>query len=376
MIMAEISRTDYRVRVKVCTETYSNGCKRYPNNSLKPIGLLHEYGENETMLFGLLTGSYNNNMSGGVLRKVVSSFKNEVDITTGQFTANATIVKALDSLRIRDFENGNTSNEYRGGWVTTRSMTEGEFIDWGNPIGEMMYESLRYFAGKSSATSAFATSGSYDGRVGLPVATWDDPYAATSTAKAHWCARPSMLVVSGINPSFDSDQVPGCYSGFGSFSGDLSGLDAATLGQTITNGETGVTGNRYIGQSGATYDGAPTAKNVTSLGNIRGLAPEEPTKKGSYYSASVAYFGKSTDLRTDLTGSQKVDTYSVVLSSPLPHIKAKTTTGSVITLVPFAKSVDGYSISSNKNDFQPTDQIVDFYVDTIANSTDSSRPRL
>ncbi len=115
VLRAEIRRRfadDYTVRVEVCTETYSNGCKRYPNNSLKPIGLLHEYGENGTMLFGLLTGSYNKNMSGGVLRKVVSSFADEVDIPQG-FSPNATIVRALDNLRIRDFDNGTTGNSYR-----------------------------------------------------------------------------------------------------------------------------------------------------------------------------------------------------------------------------------------------------------------------
>ncbi|AFL74092.1 Tfp pilus assembly protein, tip-associated adhesin PilY1 [Thiocystis violascens DSM 198] len=366
-----VDRDDYTVRVEVCTGTYSGGCKRYPNGSLKPIGLLHEYGENDTMLFGLLTGSYNKNKSGGVLRKVVSSFKSEVNANTGQFiAADATIVNALNNLRIRDFNNNRSDNAYRGGWVTTRAMNEGEFIDWGNPTGEMMYETLRYFAGKASATTAFATTGGYDAQLGLPVATWDDPYDRTnSAAKAHWCARPNMMVVSGINPSFDSDQVPG--TAFGSFSDSLGSLNVATVAQTITTGETGITGMRFIGQSGTEYDGAPTAKNVASLGTIRGLAPEEPTKQGSYYSAAVAHYGKITDLRT-LTGTQTVDTYSVVLSSPLPRIEAKTTSGSIITLVPFAKSVGGESISNTKGQFQPTNQIVDFYVDTIVNTSGSS----
>lgn len=364
------TRTDYSVRVLVCTANYNNGCKRYPNGNLKPYGLLHEYGENESMYFGLLTGSYNKNMSGGVLRRVVSSFKAEVDQTTGRFTANATIVNALNSLRIRDFNNGNTSNQYRGGWVTTRAMTEGEFVDWGNPIGEIMYEALRYFAGKKAATSDFQTSGSHDAHLGLPVATWDDPYEAGSAASAQWCARPNMLVVSGINPSFDSDQLPG--SAFGSFSGDLTGLNVADIAQTITSHEPNIVGSRYIGQVGNDYDGAPTAKNVTSLGNIRGLAPEEPTKQGSFYSASVAHFGKTTDLRPGLTGQQTVDTYAVVLSSPLPRIEVPVG-GRTITVVPFAKSIGGSSISNTKGDFQPTNQIVDFYVDTIANSSDLDR---
>ncbi|MDO9596653.1 MAG: PilC/PilY family type IV pilus protein [Azoarcus sp.] len=362
------SRKDYTVRVEVCTATYNGGCKRYPNGGLKPTGLLHEYGESDAMMFGLLTGSYNKNMSGGVLRKVVSSFKSEVNQTTGQFAAAATIVNALDSLRIRDFNNNRTDNSYRGGWVTTRPMNEGEFVDWGNPIGEMMYEALRYFAGKKAATGAFATSGSYDGQIGLPVATWDDPYQAGSAASAQWCARPNMMVVSGINPSFDSDQVPG--SDFSSFSGDLAGLNVKDLAQTITNGEAGVAGMRYIGQSGTLYDGAPTAKSVSSLGTIRGLAPEEPTKQGSYYSASVAHFGRINSVRSDLQKStQTVDTYAVVLSSPLPRIEARTTSGSIITVVPFAKSTGGSSISNTKGNFQPTNQIVDFYVDTIVNSS-------
>ncbi|TVT56165.1 MAG: pilus assembly protein [Azoarcus sp. PHD] len=364
------SRTDYTVRVEVCTSTYNSGCKSYPNGSLKPIGLLHEYGENESMLFGLISGSYNKSMSGGVLRKVVSSFKNEVDTSTGQFTTSATIVNALNSLRIRDFNNSRNDNAYRGGWVTTRAMKEGEFVDWGNPTGEMMYEALRYFAGKKSATSNFSTSGSYDADIGLSEANWDDPYESTSAAAAQWCARPNMLVVSGINPSFDSDQLPG--TSFGSFSGDMSGMNVLDIANSITAGESGIAGSRYIGQVGTNYDGAPTAKTVTTLGNIRGLAPEEPTKQGSFYSASVAHFGKANSVRSDLKGTQTVDTYAVVLSSPLPRIEAKTSSGSRITVVPFAKSVGGSSISNSKGSFQPTNQIVDFYVDTIANSSGAS----
>jgi type IV pilus assembly protein PilY1 len=40
----------------------------------------------------------------------------------------------------------------------------------------------------------------------------------------------------------------------------------------------------------------------------------------------------------------------------------------VITLIPFAKSVSGGDISNTKGAVQPTNQIVDFYVETIANS--------
>ena len=45
---------------------------------------------------------------------------------------------------------------------------------------------------------------------------------------------------------------------------------------------------------------------ATSFGNIRGLAPEDPTKQGGYYSASVAYYGHETDLNA-VAGDQKAN---------------------------------------------------------------------
>ncbi|MCW2314231.1 pilus assembly protein [Rhodoferax antarcticus] len=358
------TRVNYTVRVEVCTNLFNEGCKKY-GTVYKPIGLLHEYGENDAMLFGMLTGSYDQNMSGGVLRKVVSSFKDEVSATDGTFTSAATIVKTFDRLRIRDFNNDRTDNAYKGGWLTTSAMGQGTFPDWGNPVGEMMYEATRYFAGKKAATGAFSTSSTKDGQVGLSTATWDDPYSSSSAAKAPWCAKANFMTISDINPSFDSDQVPG--SSFVSFTGDLAGLNVSAEADAITALETDITGLRFIGESGAVSDSAPTAKTVSSLGTIRGLAPEEPTKQGSYYAASIAYFAKRSDIRGDLQGKQSVDTFSVALASPLPRMEIKLGTNTV-TLVPFAKSIGGDGISNTKGNFQPTNQIVDFYVEKIANT--------
>jgi type IV pilus assembly protein PilY1 len=380
---------NFQVFVKVCATPYINDCKQYPNGGspiYKPVGLLHDYGENDSMLFGLLTGSYDNHLSGGRLRKVVSSFSNEVSATTGIFNSGsaAPIITTFDKLRIRGFNQSSSSGEY---WKSNpyadsaKAPTEGELVDWGNPIGEMLYEATRYFAGKAARTGAFNTSSTVDSQVGLSSATWDDPYSASSAAKAPYCARASFLTISDVDPSFDSDSVPGSYFNT-SFIGDLTGLNAATLGTAITGLEDSstattskITGLHFIGQSGTgagSYDSAPTAKNVTSLGSIRGLAPGEPSKQGSYSSAAVAYYAKTVDLRaagtTALQGTQTVDNYVVALSSPLPQVVAKLPNGKIITMVPFAKSVSGSSISSTKGNYQPTNQIVDFYVQTIANS--------
>jgi len=357
------SRSNYHVRVNVCTSTFNAGCQRYPSGHFKPVGLLHEYGETDSMLFGLLTGSYNKNMSGGVLRRAVASFREEVNAQTGQFTNVQGIVGNFDQLRIRDYNNGNTGRYYRGGWLDSRPMSQGTFVDWGNPVAEMMYEGLRYFAGKGSATPDYATSGGADGQIGLSVANWDNPYDEDSQAQAPTCAKPNLLVMSDINPSFDSDQLPGSF--FDTFSGDMSGMNVQTLSQLITDYEPNATGQHFIGQSRSVYDGAPTAKNVTSLGNIRGLAPEEPTKQGSYYSAAVAHYGKTTDINP-VDGEQTVDSFFVALTSPLPKIEFEIGDRTV-ALVPFAKTVNG----SNQN-YQPTNQIVDFYVETYANFSGST----
>lgn len=368
------TRTNYTVRASVCTSSFNAGCKQYPNGNYKPVGLLHDYGETDTMLFGLMTGSYDKNQSGGRLRKVVSSFKGEVNSTTnGTFTTNNTIVRTFDRLRIRGFNNGRTDGTYAswGPWLANRAPNSGEFPDWGNPVGEMMYEAVRYFAGRKGATSDYATPTTVDNQVGLASATWDDPYAADGAAKAPMCARGNLLTISDINVSYDSDELPG--SRFNTFTGDLTGLNVAARATFITDNEPDAKGMRFVGQSnGTNFDSAPTAKQVDDLGWVRGLAPEEPTKYGSYYAASVAHHAKTTDLRNDLTGKQALDTFTVALASPLPRIEAKLPNGRVISLVPFAKTVaynHKEAVNRNKGQFQPTDQIVDFYVTEIANSS-------
>ena len=364
------TRTNYTVQVAVCTSDYhDNDCQAYPNGQYKPVGLLHDFGADDAMLFGLLTGSYNKNMSGGVLRKVVSRFSTEVNANTGVFSANATIVRALDALRIRDYNNGGNGSAYRRGSYRTGIMPEGNYPDWGNPIAEMMYETLRYFAGKAAATAAFTgnnsdTGQNEDANVGLPQPAWDNPYASNSAANAHWCAKPNMLVMSNVNVSYDSDQLPG--SAFASFSGDLSGLDVSAQARAISALEPSVAGQRYIGAVGSNEDYAPTAKTVTTLANIRGLAPEEPTKQGSYYSASVARYGANTDLNS-ASGDQKTNTYVVALASSLPKFEFNVG-GKTVSLVPFAKTINGVGTNRSRGNYQPTDAIVDLYVESYSST--------
>ena len=356
--------TDYEVRVKVCDSSFpETNCKQYPNGTYKPTGLLQKHGENEQMYFGLMTGSYDKNTSGGVLRKNVGSITDEIDLNTGQFDTSVNgIIATIDKLRIVGFDYGSHSYNDNCGWIATREIDEGECRMWGNPIGEIMYEALRYFAGNGSASTAFDYSGTTDdSTLGLPKPAWQDPYDATSGFPD--CAQPYMLVLSDPNNNFDSNDLPGTY--FDTYTGDLAGMDVEALGDTIWDTEfgSGVTESVFIGQSGTDDDGAPTEKTADSFGNLRGLAPEEPTKQGSFYPASVAYYGRITDLSA-APSVQNMTTFGVALSSPLPRIEIDTDdNGTVdITIVPYAKSVGGYSISATEGDFQPTNTIVDVFM--------------
>ena len=111
----------------------------------KPVGLLHEYGEKEQLLFGLMTGSYAKNKSGGVLRKNISSFKDEVNVATdGTFTGTAGIVDTLNRLRIGRYEYGDGKGYYNttdGCPWGLASFTDGTCSNWGNPLSEIYLES-------------------------------------------------------------------------------------------------------------------------------------------------------------------------------------------------------------------------------------------
>lgn len=384
--------SNYTVRVLVCTASFNTDCKRYPNGNIKPIGLLHEYGENDAMLFGLITGSYDRHMTGGRLRKVVASFGDEIVADSGIFRtgSSAPIVTSFNNLRIRGYNQSSNTGEYAFSnpyAASALAPTEGQFVDWGNPIGEMMYEGLRYFAGANAARNGFDSSGerTIDGQVGLSSASWDDPYSSTSTARAQYCARPNFLIVSNINPSFDSNSMPGSTfnTGFSESLGNLSGLNVTTVANAITGIEdraitSAITGRSFfIGQSGTgASDNAPTPKTVAGLGTVRGLAPDETSKQGSFYSAAVAYWSKTNNIRRDLTTTHSaanvnIDSYVVALSSPLPTIEV-TINGRKVSLVPFAKSVSGSGISNAKTAYQPTNQIVDYYVEELTLPTNAA----
>lgn len=131
----------------------------------------------------------------------------------------------------------------------------------------------------------------------------------------------------------------------------------------------------FIGEvKGQSDVGMPTAKTITNLSQIRGLSPMEPTKQGSYYSAGLAHFAHNTDLNP-IDGEQKPLTMAVAMASNLPEIKIKAD-GKLVTLVPFAKTIENGRADDfyyNGGGFQPTNTIVDFYVESISDTEGTFR---
>ena len=385
-------RDDYTVRVQACPDTASlrdgdDSCRAYPNGHYKPTGILHDYGMTQRMYFGLITGSQPNNLEGGVLRRNISNFADEVNAQTGQIRTDVDgIVRTLDRLRMiggaynsgTDNYNGDSNWNWANGTgncpsIGGRAINNGECRMWGNPIAEMLYESMRYFAGATGGTTRFLpAAGVSQGRteettMGLTTEAWKDPYKATNQGGGGFpfCARPFQTVISDINPSYDGD-LPGTAWGTAA-SGDsnpasIGGFNAGTEGDAIWANEYGGSRSVFIGEVGSTTDGAPTAKTASSFANIRGLAPEEPTKQGTYYSASVARYARNNDVNA-ATGQQSVITYSIALASPLPKIEFPVD-GKTITLLPYAKTVSGTFGGATR---KPTNTIVDFYVQRVAN---------
>ncbi|MBW1999785.1 MAG: hypothetical protein JRJ29_17715, partial [Deltaproteobacteria bacterium] len=297
----EIDRfpVDYEVRVLVCDQDagVEANCKQYPSGLYKPTGILQAYGESGRMYFGLLTGSYTHNTRGGVLRKPVGPITDEIDPFTGRFkyrydASVQGIIKTIDGLRVTGFVYSSSSSpEYSYdqdcGWITDRP----DFT--------------------------YGDSGSLDNNLlGLPKPEWDNPYG-----NENYCARPFMLVLSDIYPTYDSDQLPGSYFGSPPQPHDLADLNVADLADRIFQEEEEA-GYYYIGQVGSADDDSCLPKGMDGFGSARGLCPEEPTKQGAYYSAAVAYYGRTTDINP-VRGEQNVLSYMVGLASPLPRINIR-----------------------------------------------------
>ncbi|MGH7255398.1 MAG: hypothetical protein ACREI3_06435, partial [Nitrospirales bacterium] len=309
-------------------------CLKYQSGSsapsYKPAGLLQNYGVDRKgttdpaddtiqMKFGLISGSYAANVTGGVLRSNIVDLDSEVDNTNGMFKSNSNILKNLDRFKVIQYN-------YSTGWYDIggtegscvpsepATLTNGVCKSWGNPIGEMLYETIRYFQGQSAATPEFHPSNPDKGISSLTAeSTWTDPYT-----NCPYCSKPFALILSDASPSFDSDHLPGSY-----WPATIGTSDTPSVQTLIANANMNTlesVGNVFVGQSAATFDRLCSSKTGNFI-SIRGLCVEEPTKQGAFYTAGLAHYARTTDLRPSLQGDQKMITYAVATATPVPNLE-------------------------------------------------------
>ena len=360
---------EYVARVKVCVPTLlgDEKCDRYPAGNYKPIGLLQQYGDRDLIHFGLMTGTYAKNISGGVLRKNVGTLSDEVNVSTdGTFVtpvyrppsaprskSSASvapgIIRTLDFMRIYGYQYFGSSPNLDGDYLNSTNgdncnyqltnIVEGDCTSWGNPMSEVFYEAVRYFAGKAPAYT-YSSSSSKDNELGLPVASWSDPLSSTT-----YCAPLNVLVFNASVSTNDTDLGTTTASDINSSS------TIAALTNAVGDAE-GITGKPFfvgklIGTGGTSSSSADfelcTAKNISAFGNVSGICPEGPTLAGSFLLSGVAHKARTNRIRTDIvppvtdTKALKVTSYGIQLASNVPTLTIPvpgSTTGQTVVIQP------------------------------------------
>ena len=309
-----IGAGDYHVRVEVCREGLrEDNCARYGDDdeSWKPVGLLQRFsGSGGVEIdFGLMTGSYERNKSGGVLRKRAGGISNEINPDDGTFIEDGpSIIGSLSRLRIYGYRHDvgtyHGANDSDGCVWGQTSFNEGECSNWGNPQSELFLESLRYLAGAESPIYHADDSSRISG---LLTDSWNDPIP-----EARWCSALNVIQFNASTNSYDGDA--------GANVGDIGMGSLATWTNAVGSGE-GIHGNQYfVGEAGANADQICTGKNVNQLYEVSGICPDEPRLGGTYHIAGLAYFAHQTDLRPDREGTQTVTTHGVELAPAVPEI--------------------------------------------------------
>ncbi|MDR1872499.1 MAG: hypothetical protein LBS60_11380 [Deltaproteobacteria bacterium] len=377
-------------------------CQRYGAN-YKPTGVIQKYTANDQALFGLLTGAFNdiNRWDAGWLRLNVSSIRNHIN-SDGTFkgTSQDNVFRMLDAIveathpkldpwKEKDKDGlpeVDVTMKRKGyGWQDPHESA------FGNPIGEMLYQGLLYFA-KTSKSSYASWPPSFflknTESVDLPRlgASGFDVWRSPLTIDSGDCLKPVILLLSDITTSHDGDMIPGTPHGLRSggppddhpaltlnFPDAAKFHDVKGIGKTfnmnhylkiITDIE-GLSGKSfYIANLNTNSPGAvemfghsiqPTnglndtnlcvPRVLDNLANVRGICPSAPQTYGTYSVAAAAYYGNTHAFDG---GMNSVQTYVVALPSIFPEINI-TVKGKTIAISPIAYSLQ-YPCGNNAED--------------------------
>ncbi len=380
-----VTNGDYVVHVLACDSTLigTERCTQYPNGNLKPTGLLQDYaaGGNKKIKFGLFTGSYAKNKSGGVLRKNADfldsstsadpsnfvSAADEVNASNGVFNTSVTgIIGTFNKLKLYGF--GYTNGLFDAGGDNCGNPAVVNFADnncssWGNPLSELYVEVLRYFGGRTR-TGAFTyteSAGQKDYDLGLRQPAWPAGAGALLT-NTNYCTPLNTIVMNAAVNSYDGDQMPT----------DL--FPSGVTGITLTNavgGFEGISGGSFlVGRASGTPATSDlcTPKTIDNLGDASGVCPEAPALGGTYQIAGAAHWARTNRIRTDLTvpandtRALKVTTYGIALASGAPRIEIPVPGSSPTRFITILPASQTWNSADGAGNSRGGGAIVDFKV--------------
>lgn len=292
------------VRVKVCDPATSAGgvesnCVLYPNGQYKPEGLMQSYANKIRYgAFSYLNGT-GSTMQGAVLRApmgfigptypsplstaVTTNSKAEWSATTGIMATNPDTATASATTSTSGITIGNSGvMNYLNKFGTTAS----SYMTYDN-VSELYYAAVRYFQnlGNVATWTSYitpATTSSSATRAtlldGFPaVTTWADPIS-------YACQKNFILGIGDTNTHYDYNVGGGTLTGTRAKPAEVS-ADTLNKARTYTN-------------------------NLLTLEGLSAKTDAWWTSTyATYYIAGLAYGAHTTDIRSDLSGTQNISTF-------------------------------------------------------------------
>lgn len=310
--------SDLKARIKVCDATEgpvrTELCKQSPDGNYKPVGEIQKNAiKVRVAAFGYLLNSPASgfqgwdNWYGGVLRApmkfagptqksstgiVSNNPETEWDATTGVYVANPLSEGSFTYSGVINYLNRfGRSGQYKRH----------------DPVGELYYESVRYFQGKqpTAKRSTDPTKGAYTTAMldSFPIyTTWTDPMQTT-------CQRNYSLTI-GDHQSAKDNYIPGVSSIGGETraadGSGVGGLNAATWENVVSSFETNGTVT-YVDSQGVTRtaNGNATSGVTGVIAGNSGLATKTQAGQAAngnnvgYAWAGVAYWANTQPIRSD-----------------------------------------------------------------------------
>ncbi len=294
----------FKARVAVCGisegPVRTDLCKQYPSGNYKPIGEIQKNADKvRVAAFGYLLDQVNTRY-GGVLRApmkfaginqknasgiVSANPEPEWDATTGAFFSKPI----------------NTANEsgypYSGvvNYLNTFGRDRGIYKRF-DPVGELYYESVRYYQGLQPTPSAISGTDTANMNAYPIYTTWADPMQST-------CQRNYALVVGDNNTHLDA-QIPGSTVASQTravLGSGVGALDADYWTRRIESFETNGTATYTDSQNRLQYANGNAASGATGVqsGNTSLATKSTGSDRASYLWAGVAYWANTQPIRAD-----------------------------------------------------------------------------